>query len=60
MFDNIQIGDRISFKGRNGHTITMTVHGTTLNSAIITYKGEPISIQKSEIKSLIPKGKIIK
>lgn len=60
MFDNIQIGDRIAFMGKHGHTTTRTVQGVMLNSVIVTHGNEQISIPKTTVKSWIPKGKVIR
>ena len=60
MFDNIQIGDRVSFLGKHGHTTTRTVQGVMTDSVVVRHGNEQVSVLRSAIKSWVPKGKIIK
>ena len=59
-FSVIQKGDRISFEGKHGHTVTRTVQGVLADCCVVKHGGEYISVMKSDIKSLVPKGKLIK
>jgi len=61
MFSVIQKGDRIAFNcKRLDRTVTRTVQGILANCCVVKHGGEFTSVMKSDITSLVPKGKVLR